>query len=445
MFSCAFYFLADRLRRSELSYRLARGMFWSLVGTVVARGAMLVASILVARLLGREVYGQLGIFQSTIGMFGVFSGFGLGMTTARYVAGLRQRDPEKAGRIISLTSSLAIFTGIVVGLAILVAAPWISAAVLKAPELGDYLRAGIPFLWLSTINGAQIGALSGLEAFRQKACVNFIVGIITFPVMVFLTRLWDLWGTIAALNGLILLNVVGHNIVLRAVLRQYGIPLGYRGMLHERQVIWRFSLPSALASSLVMPVQWICNVLLVNQPGGYGEMGIYNAVIQWRTALLFLPTLLGHVLVPIMAERLGADDPHSSRKALRYGIIINGVTVLPFAVIIGVASPWIMRAYGKGFAGSWPALLTMMGVIGLLAMQLPAGHMITASGRMWLGFAMNLGWAIAAILFTIFFVELGALGLAIAQLLSYMLHSLWTFGYIYYQIRNPKKTNGKTS
>ena len=42
----------DRVERSELSSRLARGMFWSLVGTVISRSLMLAASVFAARLLG---------------------------------------------------------------------------------------------------------------------------------------------------------------------------------------------------------------------------------------------------------------------------------------------------------------------------------------------------------------------------------------------------------
>lgn len=92
-----------RLSESPLAYRLARGAFWSLIGGVGSRALTLVSSIIVARLLGKEGYGEVGMVQSTIGLFGVFAGFGLGSTATKYIAEYGIKDPEKAGRILNLT------------------------------------------------------------------------------------------------------------------------------------------------------------------------------------------------------------------------------------------------------------------------------------------------------------------------------------------------------
>ena len=59
-----------RIENSPLAYRLARGVFWSMVGALISRGLMLVAFVLVARMLGKIGYGELGMVQSTVGMLG---------------------------------------------------------------------------------------------------------------------------------------------------------------------------------------------------------------------------------------------------------------------------------------------------------------------------------------------------------------------------------------
>ena len=89
--------LWTRLGSSPLGERLLRGTFWSLVGTFVSRALGLAAAIMAARILGKAVYGELGIIQSTLGMFGTFAGFGMGTTATKYVAELRDKDPAKAG------------------------------------------------------------------------------------------------------------------------------------------------------------------------------------------------------------------------------------------------------------------------------------------------------------------------------------------------------------
>jgi O-antigen/teichoic acid export membrane protein len=89
-----------RIEASDIGIRLARGVFWSMAGAMISRGLMLVATVAVARLLGKTGYGELGMIQSTVGMFGVFAGFGLGLTATKHVAELRQSDPIRAGRIL---------------------------------------------------------------------------------------------------------------------------------------------------------------------------------------------------------------------------------------------------------------------------------------------------------------------------------------------------------
>ena len=83
---------------SPLRLRLAKGVFWSIAGTIISRGLTLFATIAIARFLGRSSYGELGIVQSTVGMLGVFAGMGLGLTSTKYVAEFRCRAPQRAGQ-----------------------------------------------------------------------------------------------------------------------------------------------------------------------------------------------------------------------------------------------------------------------------------------------------------------------------------------------------------
>src|SRR5215472_10010244 len=91
-----------RLVRRMLLNRLVRGTFWSLSGAVAARTFGLLSSLIVARILGTSGFGELGLIQSTIGMLGTLGGFGLGLTSTKYVAEFRTSDPTAAGRMISV-------------------------------------------------------------------------------------------------------------------------------------------------------------------------------------------------------------------------------------------------------------------------------------------------------------------------------------------------------
>ena len=130
----------DRVEASPLGYRLAKGAFWSLAGALMSRALGLVSSILVARMLGKVGFGELGVIQSSVGMFGTFAGFGLGLTATKHVAEFRAKDPVRAGRIIALSSLVSWGTGGAMAVLLFVLAPWLAAHTLAAPHLGGLLR-----------------------------------------------------------------------------------------------------------------------------------------------------------------------------------------------------------------------------------------------------------------------------------------------------------------
>jgi O-antigen/teichoic acid export membrane protein len=99
--------LWGRFKHSPLAVRLIQGSIWSFTGSLVSRVLALAAAVLVARVLGKASYGELGMVQTTIGMFGTLAGFGMGTTAAKFVAEFRTTDPMKAGKIISLSSLIS--------------------------------------------------------------------------------------------------------------------------------------------------------------------------------------------------------------------------------------------------------------------------------------------------------------------------------------------------
>lgn len=443
IYACCPAFLEPTLARiesSEIGYRLAKGAFWSLAGTAISRALMLLASIFVARILGKAGFGELGIIQATVGMCGVFAGFGLGLTATKHVAEFRQTDPERAGRIIGLCGVVAMASGALMALLLLIFAPWLAEHTINAPNLSGALRIGALILFISALNGAQTGALSGFEAFKTIACVNLFVGLISFPILVLGAYLTGLTGAVWALVINLCFNWLLNHIALRKEARKYQISFTLQGSSLELPVLWKFSLPAVLAGSMVGPVDWVCSAFLVNQPNGYGEMGVFNAANQWFAMLMFLPGLLGSVVLPVLSERLGQKDADRSLKTMVLAIKANAFLVMPVVLVASIASPYIMNFYGKGFSNGWPTLVVVLLTAGLLAIQAPVGQIIAASGRMWIGFAMNIGWALVFILGTLLLIGKGSVGLATAKGIAYIFHTLWVFSFVYYLFSVNKKT-----
>ena len=389
---------------------------------------MLAAMIFVARVLGKEAYGELGMIQSTISMLGVLAGFGLGLTATKHVAEMRKSDPEKAGRILVLSGVIAIASGALMASVLFLLAPWLAEKTIAAPHLTNHLRIGALILFISALNGAQNGALSGFEAFRAIAGVNFATGIASFPIILAGAYWGGLVGIVWALAASMGLGLFLGHIALRREAARAGLPLTLQGIQNEWHVLWRFTIPAALSGILVVPVNWVCAAFLVNGPGGYPEMGIFNAANQIFSFLILLPLVLGRVLLPVLANEWNDNRP-LAMKLLMLAVKTNLYVLTPLIILGCVLSPYIMALYGESFESGWPTLVIVLVTAGFVAANVPMGHILAASSQMWIGFAMNAGWAIVFVIGTILLVRYGSIGVASARAIAYVIHTGWVFAF----------------
>lgn len=420
----------DRLKASPLGYRLARGTFWSLVGMTVCRALTLLSSIWVARLIGQEGFGELGVIQNTVGMFGVFAGFGLGLTATKYVAEFRCSNPLKAGRVIVLLEVATLVTSLVVLSILALSASWLAQHTLAAPQLGPLLMLGgglVPFYALS---GVQTGALSGLEAFRASARVNIRSGFLSVLMVV-------LGAYMAGITGLIIGLIVAqaatcllNHLALRREAARFRISFGLAGILAEFRLLWDFSLPTVFSNSTGWIANWVCTAMLVNQPQGYSEMAIVSVGNQWRAALMFLPGLLTNALLPMLtSERQQGGDSFIRVMSLSHRLLV--FFIVPVTLMMIAVAGGIMRFYGHDFAQGRTALIYLLAAAGISAVNSPAGSAIIATGRMWLSLIFNLINGLAFVLLTYLLApEFGATGLAFAYLGATGLLTMTVFTYL---------------
>jgi O-antigen/teichoic acid export membrane protein len=430
---------ADRVRMSPVWYRLAKGTFWVFVGTAFSRVLVLVASIVTARILGRESFGNLGIITSTVMMFTIFAGLHMGLTSTKFVAEFRKKDPPKAGRIIGLCESIVLVTSIAVAAIFYLSAPWLAARTLNAPHLTGLLRIASLQLVLEAFNGAQYGTIAGMEAFRDRAIIFLVVGLLAFPIAVGGVILGGINGAVWALVIVAAINIPLCRIVIQKHTRQAGIVISYRESWREWPIIWTFTLPAVLTGITIGPINWVCNAILVNSPDGYAEMGILSAVNQWFGSIVFLPTVIGTALFPTLSERMGAKDYDAMRRMLKILLKMTVLVAGPVVLALAVASPAIIDWYGKEFHGHWRPLVIVLVMGWVYAFQTPLMQVVFAAGRMWPTFWMNVVWAAIFCGGTVALIHWGAAGLLLAKLAAYVVVTSWYFVFAFTILRRKKK------
>jgi O-antigen/teichoic acid export membrane protein len=411
-----------RLKASPLGYRLARGAFWSLVGAVLSRGLGLVATIVVARILGKEGFGELGIIQSTVGMFGTFAGFGLGLTATKHVAELREKDPERASRILALSAILSWGTGALAAALLALFAPSLAATTLLKPNLSGELAVGSLLVLFGAVSGAQTGALAGFEAFRRIAKLNLYTGLAAFPSLTLGCWLSGLRG---AVWGLVISQGLGCLLNRVALAKEAGahrVRLWSPRWAEEMPVVWKFSLPAVGAALLTSAARWASHALIVREPGGLSAMATCTVAIQFQTLLLFLPGLVTQAALPIMSnlrtERTGAR----LRSFVRRNLSLNLLVTAAFAAPMVMLSRPLLGLYGHEYEGDQIVLVLFL-VAGILASgSRLAAQALAAYDAMRFTFLTNLAWG--GLLLTLVYVMLdhGAMALGVAQTVAYLAH-----------------------
>jgi O-antigen/teichoic acid export membrane protein len=178
-------------------------------------------------------------------------------------------------------------------------------------------------------------------------------------------------------------------------------------------------LPAFLSSLLLTATLWGARVLLVNQPGGYVELGLFNAALQFQWMITAVNTIIAPAAIPILAEIHGQDDPERFDRVFNLNLRLNWSLSLIFGFVVLALSPWLMLVFGEKFQAAAPLLpliicFTVLGLVNSIG-----GQFFYSAGLMWDGLKitfLNCFLLLTTAYFVIPFLK--AQGLALAYIIS---------------------------
>lgn len=427
-----FLTIKTRLAESPIAYRLARGAFWSLIGGVTCRFLTIVTSVIIARMLGKTGYGEMGMVYSTMGMFGVFAGMGLGMTATKYIAEYRYNDPVRAGRIAGFTIIGSLLCSATLMFICIVLSRWLALTTMNRVEMAPLLVAGSLMMFITAITGVISAIISGFESFRNLAKINIWQGVIAPFIALPCVWLYGVPGAIASVTITSAIGLLLYTLCLRQEFDHYGISAKYsKGGLSEWPVLWKYALPSVLSGVLYTPTVWYANSILVKQPNGFGELGLFNAANQFRVAIIFLPGLLTSAMLPVLSEAHSREDKSDFFKTISLNLQGTWIVALPLTVVVITFGQTFAAFFGRDFAECVPMIGILMISCFFSVVSGTLGTALAGSGRMWTGTLINIAWVGAFIISALVFIpRLGGVGLSYAYLIAYLLHTVWSVMYI---------------
>jgi O-antigen/teichoic acid export membrane protein len=412
-----------RLQDSPLATRLIKGAAWSIGGALCSRGLLFLGLAVVARRLGTDGFGRLAMVQSTIDVFTVFAGFGLGLASTRSAAMFAEAAPERVGRVMSISCVMAFIAGTSFGLLLFLAAPLLSARLLGDPGFAPLMRLGCIPLFIAAMNSAQTGALVGLQAFRAVAVANALGGIFQFAFMIVGVWLGGLYGVVWGMVAGWAAIWFFYNQALRRELARFSITFSLQGWRKELPELWRFSVPTVLSDAISLPAIWISRSLLANQPGGFAELGLFNAGYQLTTLLGQGVAVLGAPLLPMLAS--AKPQGHSSKIASVNILLYWGVGTLLILPLLGV--PEVLgTVFGARFSGdpSRKVFIILLITTWITSYKRGLANALVTDGRMWWSFLSNAIWGGLLLGVLALAPNKNALVLAIGLLFSYIINIL---------------------
>ncbi len=409
-----YFFRADGLRG-----RFQRGISWNVGGALMTHAANFITNVVLANILGREIFGQYSIVQSTLLTFGVIAQAAGGITATKFVAEHRARDKAKAGRVLGLCSATTFVTGTVATLLVFFLAPWLAETVLKSPFLLKPLRIASFVVLLTVVYAFQVGAIAGLESYRSFAMACAFQGPFQLGICALFAWRWGLVGAVTGLAGTALARWLIFRITLHREAGKQGITSRLSEIWQERPILMQYVLPASLSGLTAGPALWFGNTMLVRSSHGYSQMALFSAALNLRSVVMFLPILFNNVGFSLL-------NNHKNEAGTRYRRIfwanLGGIATaaLGGAAVVALLGRHLLTLYGNTFKEGYPVLLVLLCSAVLEATFLGVYVIVQSQEKMWislLGIVLprDLTLVIAATFLT---ARYGALGLALSYVIS---------------------------
>ena len=423
----------DRFEPS-LRQRIVSGAVWSIVGAGLASGLTMVSNVVCARFLGATRFGELAIVLATTNLFTTLLASGLGMTATRFVAEYRNSDPRRAGTVIGLSWVTSIVVGAATAVFVILFAPWLSRGILGAAGLAGAVSLGAVVMFFAALNGSQVGALSGLEAFSLVALGNLVRGI---AIIVFVTAgaAWD--GVSGALLGYIVVGLataVFYQLAIRRKCASADIAISYRFTRRDLRMFSQFTLPVLVAAISFTPAAWWSNVLLANH-SGFSEAGVFGAIVHWQMFILFFTNAISNIGLPMLSNLRAERNSARYRKCLAVNFMLTTAPAVIIGVVVAVFARPIMHMYGPGFEHGAAGLVLISFASVLTAINTPVGHVLWSLDATTSAVLLALVRGGALVLAAYAFADKGATGLAGAYVIMGVVQTIANIPFLVWLLR----------
>jgi len=335
-------------------------LFW---GGSLATFLSAVCGILVARLLGPELYGVYSLSLIVSGFLMLFTDFGVSQALTRFIAFHISRGEWgcvirilKAGLAFSLAVSVIIF------LAGFILTDQLTSLFIGRLEMAYLVKLTLLLLIVqpsSTLIGCALLGFGDMKGCAMMDVVRQTVRVAVSPLLIVLGL-----SVQGAVVGYVAAFTVGFLAGLIMLYRRYMRIKGLnRGVAEEKfSGMLAYGLPLYLSSTLQSFAVTVRGMILAHFTTNF-LIGNFNTAMNFAVLVTLISSPVATALFPAFSKL----DENEAKTMFTYSVKYTSLLIIPAAVFVSAASrDLIFLLYGEGYSQA-PIYLTLYAAVFLLA------------------------------------------------------------------------------
>jgi O-antigen/teichoic acid export membrane protein len=328
----------------------ARGGFFLIFGTAFATVILAIASILIGRVLGPELYGQYTLAFVVPQLLFLFTDLGISQGIVKFTASLRVKgEIDRATRIIQSGLLIRAFAGLVLFAISYSFADWFALFFLQRPDLAFYVRVASIGIIFQVIFSTATSAFVGLDKTEYNALTTNIQAIAKTIISIALVLLGF------SITGAIIGSVASYaTAAIAGVLILFFITLKKRGTQKSHKLgddfrtLMSYGTPLYISLLLTGFVPIFQNFMLALFASDL-DIGNYKAATNFATLMTVVSIPITTALLPAFSK-LDSSASQKIKSFFKLSTKYTSMLTIPITVLIIIYSTEIVQIiYGSTY------------------------------------------------------------------------------------------------
>jgi O-antigen/teichoic acid export membrane protein len=331
----------------------ARGGFFLMSGTALSTVILAVASVLIARLLGPELYGQYSLALVVPQLLYLFTDLGINQGITKFTAAMQSEG--KANRVPTIIKH-GLLVKTIVGFAISAInyafAGVIAAGLLQRPDLAFYIQLAAISILFQVVFATATSAFVGLDKTEYSAITMNIQAIAKTVLSIALVFAGlSISGAVAGYTISYIITAVSAIPLLWLILRTKKKPAESIDLKTDLKALFQYGTPLYISTLLAGFLPLLTNVILAFFTTD-AAIGNYKAATNFATLLTVLAVPITTVLLPAFSK-LGSSGGQKIRDFFRIVVKYTTIVIVPVTFLVIIFSEEIVQIiYGGTYASA---------------------------------------------------------------------------------------------